>query len=112
MSETEAPGDAGMALRLRLWRPLRRGALRGFAAVDLPCGLEIADVMVFVGAGGLYARLPQRPRVRDGRQLKSEDGVLLWDAPFVWQSRRLADAFSAAVVEAVRQRAPQDLEEA
>jgi hypothetical protein len=110
MSEVAANSDA-MELRLRLWRPVRRGALRGFACVDLPCGLEIAEIMVVAGSSGLYARLPQRPRVRDGNHLKGQDGKPLWDAPIQWQSGRLANAFSAAVIAAVRQRAPEDLDE-
>lgn len=101
----------GMELRLRLWRPVRSAKLRGFAAVDLPCGLQIAEIMLLAGPEGLYARLPQRPTVRGGVQVKSNDGALLWDAPIVWRSRRFADEFSAAVVAAVRRRAPADLEE-
>lgn len=101
---------AAMELKLRSWRSVRRRALRGFATIDLPCGLQIADIMVVDGANGLYARLPQRPKVKDGYHLKGEDGTLLWDAPLVWQSRALSDAFSKALLDAVRQRAPQDLE--
>ena len=100
-------------MRLRAWRPLRRGNLRGFAVIDLPNGLQISDVMVSSGKNGLFARLPQRPVVRNGQLSRGDgpDGGVMYDAPIVWQSRDLADEFSRRVIELVRAFAPADLED-
>lgn len=97
-------------MRLRSWRPYRSGRMLGFAALDLPCGLQIADVMVCANAQGeLFAQLPQRARLRQGQLQRGSDGKPVYDAPIVWQSRQLQDGWSAAVVALVRERAPQDL---
>jgi DNA-binding cell septation regulator SpoVG len=97
-------------MRLRAWRALRKGNLRGFAVIDLPNGLQISDVMISNGKNGLFARLPQRPVIRNG-QLARGDGGIMYDAPIVWQTRDLADEFSRRVIDLVRAQAPQDLED-
>ncbi len=111
--ETEAPIEFPhhQGMRLRAWQPLRSGQVRGLATVELPIGLEISGIMVVAGKDGLWARLPQRPRVRDGRQLRGGDGQPLYEAVIAWSSRHLADAFSRKVIELVRERAPRDLDE-
>ena len=43
---------------LRGFRPLVKGALRGFVTVELPCGLVLHDVAIFAGRNGPWASLP------------------------------------------------------
>jgi hypothetical protein len=77
-----------------------KGPLRGFATVELPCGLRIADVMVFVGPTGAWATLPGKPVLDpDGRHVVI-DGKKQW-APLLEWRRGLNSRFSAAVVELV-----------
>jgi hypothetical protein len=45
-------------LRLRSFRPLSKGALCGFATVELPSGLVLRDVAIFAGRNGSWASLP------------------------------------------------------
>jgi hypothetical protein len=56
---------------LRAWKPVRKGALIGFAAISLPSGLEIDDVPVLISGGRAWAALPARPVItNDGRVAK------------------------------------------
>lgn len=100
----------GAEIRLRSWRRVGIGKLLGFATVDLPCGLQISDVMVYSGRDGLFAQLPQRPVVRSGALQRGSDGKPLYDAPITWQNRGLRDEFSAAVIALIRAKWPGDLE--
>src|SRR5215831_13310610 len=55
-------------MRLISWKPLVRNSLRGFATVELPIGLKIADIAVNVSNGRLWAALPSKPVLdQDGR---------------------------------------------
>jgi len=88
---------------LRAWRPMIKGALRGFATVELPIGLKIHDVPVLTGANGPWANLPSKPWVeKDGRQKIGADGKALYSVVVEWRDKALRDAFSAAVIGLVR----------
>jgi hypothetical protein len=80
---------------------LPRNSLRGFATVELPSGLAIADIAVHVH-GKAWASLPARPQINsDGTARRGDDGTIVYSAILKWRSRGLQDGFSAAVVEAV-----------
>jgi hypothetical protein len=98
-------------MRLLRWRPLRKGKVLGIATIELPEGLQIAEVLVCVGADGPWVSLPNRPRLdRSGQQMRnSADGKPIYDHVLSWRSRRLAQAFSRRVVELVRASHPDDL---
>jgi hypothetical protein len=54
--------------------------------------------------GKVWASLPYRPVLdADGRRLANHTGRLRYAAALGWRDRDLADHFSAAVVELVRQ---------
>jgi hypothetical protein len=56
-------------MRLVAWRPVTKGALRGFATVELPIGLKIHDCPVFTSHGKTWATLPGKPQIdKEGRQ--------------------------------------------
>jgi hypothetical protein len=104
-------GQSRPKIRLISWKPLVKNSLRGFATVELPIGLKIVDCPVLVSNGKAWASLPTKPVLdRDGKHLKP-DGKPQYSAILEWKSRDLADRFSEAVVELVRQTHPGDLDD-
>jgi hypothetical protein len=98
-------------MRLVSWKPLIKGSLRGFAIVELPIGLKVFDVAVFVGKNGAWASLPSKPQLdRDGRQKTGADGKAAFSPVLEWRSRELSDRFSATVVDLVRAAHPEALD--
>jgi hypothetical protein len=96
------PERQGSRLRLLEWRPLVKNSLRGFASVELPSGLTIADISVHVSHGKRWASLPARPQITsDGTVRRGDDGRIAYSSILKWRSRELQDGFSAAVVRAV-----------
>ena len=92
------------------WRPLAKNTLRGFARVRLPEGIVLHDVAVHVRDGKAWASPPGRPAVgRDGVQLRDAAGKASFTPTITFNCRADADAFSAAIVGAVRARHPEAL---
>jgi hypothetical protein len=97
-------------MRLRNWRPCLRNTLRGFANVELPSGLQIDEIAVHVRRGRARASLPARPMLdTDGRHVVRE-GKPQYTTIMRWRTRELADRWSAAVIELVRQANPDALD--
>jgi hypothetical protein len=96
-------------MTLRSWRPIRKGALIGFAAISLPVGLEIDDVPVLVSGGKAWATLPARPIITaDGRVAKLPGTGKPQFITFLrWRDRQLSAAFSQRVVALVREHHPE-----
>ena len=89
-------------MRLVEWRPLQKNTLRGFATVELPNGLTIADISIHVSHGKTWASLPSRPQMNaDGAARRGDDGKILYNPILKWRDRDLADRFSIAVAQAV-----------
>ena len=103
-------GEPTLSLRLRAWRPIRRGAFRGVADVTLlPFGLIILDVAVFVGRGAAWVNLPVKPtRARRADRWRNNHKPV-YEPVAYWQHRATADAFSEAVITLIRQRDPEAL---
>ena len=100
-------------IALIAWRPLVKGALRGFAAVELPIGLKLIDCPVLLSNGKAWANLPSKPVLdRDGRQKTDANGKQAFTAILEWRSRELRDRFSEVVIAALRQMYPSALDEA
>jgi hypothetical protein len=99
-------------MRLLGWRRLRQGSLLGFAEIELPIGLIIAEIPLLRGPEGLWAALPSKPELdRDNRTVRTGgDGKPLYREIMRWRSRRLRTAFSERVVALVRADYPADLE--
>jgi hypothetical protein len=94
------------------WRPRVKSALRGLATVELPIGLTIRDVAVFVSKNGPFATLPSKPQIdKEGRHKTDANGKPAYAAVLEWLSRELSDRFSQVVVAAIRQLSPSALEE-
>jgi len=89
-------------LRLLDWKPLTRNSLRGFASVELPNGLAIADISVHVSHGKAWASLPAKPQLNsEGTARRGDDGKVIYTPVLRWRDRTLQDGFSAAVVQAI-----------
>jgi hypothetical protein len=86
-------------MQLISWKPIAKGALRGFATVELPYGLRLIDCPVLAGTKGLWVALPTKPQLdRDGRQRMGADGKPAYSPVIEWRNRDLANRFSAAVI--------------
>ena len=89
-------------MKLIEWRPMPRNSLRGFATIELPSGLTIADISVHVSHGKARASLPAKPQINsDGTTRRGDDGKVIYSPILKWRDREIADRFSAAVVQAV-----------
>jgi hypothetical protein len=95
-------GAARPKIRLISWKPLVKNSLRGFAAVELPIGLKIADIPVLVSNGKAWASLPSKPQVdKDGQHKRDTNGKPAYTPILEWRDRNLSDRFSAAVVDLI-----------
>jgi len=98
-------------MRLISFRPISKGALRGFVSIELPIGLGIEDCPVLVGNNGAWAALPSKPVLdREGRRARS-DGKPQYAAIMKLRDRELQDRFSQAVIKLVRAAHPDVLED-
>jgi hypothetical protein len=85
------------------------GALRGFASIELPSGLQVQDCPILVGQNGPWAALPSKPVLdRDGRHVET-NGKRQYAALLKWRDRDLTNRWSAAVIELVRAAHPEAL---
>ncbi len=92
------------------WRPLVRNTLRGFARVRLPERIVLHDCAVHMREGKAWASPPGRPTVgRGGTQMRDATGKPSFTPAISFTSRADADAFSAAVIDAVRTKHPEAL---
>jgi hypothetical protein len=98
-------------MNLAAFRPNVKNSLRGFATVTLPNDLTIFGCLVHVANGRAWASLPGKAAIdRDGRQIVS-DGKAQYATVLKWGRRDLANRFSDAVIELVRQQHPDALDD-
>ncbi len=91
------------AVQIRDWRPLRKGSLLGFAKVELPSGMVLADVTILVGDRGPWASPPSKPLIdRDGMVIKDANGKTRYSPVVEFTSKDIREKFSAAVIESLR----------
>ena len=99
-------------MRLISWKPITKGSLRGFVAVELPIGLKIHDVPVLVSNGKAWAALPSKPQIdKEGKHKTDANGKAAYVPVLEWKNRELNDRFSAAVVEIIRREHPDALDD-
>jgi hypothetical protein len=97
------PASDTRRLQLVEFKPVVKNSLRGFATVTFS-GLEIADVSVHAKNGRAWASLPSKPQLdAQGQHRRDPNGKPLYSAILKWRSRDLADRFSGAVVELLRE---------
>jgi DNA-binding cell septation regulator SpoVG len=96
--------------RIRDFRPLRKNSLLGFAKVELPSGMVIADVTILSGLNGPWASPPSKPMVgSDGIALKDANGKLRYMPIIEFTSKEIRNRFSTSVIEALRVAHPEAL---
>ena len=79
-------------LRLVSWRPVVKGALRGFVTVELPYGLRLIDCPVLAGKKGPWVGLPTKPQLdRDGHQRTDADGKAAYSPVVEWRNCEVSD---------------------
>jgi hypothetical protein len=107
-----AAGAERPLLQLVAFRRVVKGALRGFASVAMPSGLEIADCCLLVGKNGPFVTLPSKPVLdADGRHMADAAGKKIYAPVLKWRSRELADRFSRALVALVLEQHPGALDD-
>jgi DNA-binding cell septation regulator SpoVG len=90
------------AVKILDWRPMQKGALRGFAKIALPSGMIISDVTVLTAERGPWVSPPSKPMVgRDGIALRDDGGKMKYSPIIEFTSRERRDQFSAAVLAAL-----------
>ena len=90
-------------IKLLDWKPLHKGALRGFCNVALENGIVLREITVFQKDGRIWAGMPSRPRLdRAGRPILNHAGHPQRDQLAGWVSRELADQFSEALADIFR----------
>src|SRR4051812_32445577 len=91
-----------MPVTLLSWRPTARGLLRGFATVQLGKSLKITDVPVLYSNGKLWASLPGKLLIANGKALLDDLSKQQYVPILEWADKQAGDRFSAAVVAAIR----------
>jgi hypothetical protein len=100
--------DAPRARLLRLvgFKELRKGALLGFATIEIAPGLTIVDCPLQSSGGRVWCAPPAKPVLgSDGRQVET-NGKKQYVAILRWRDRAMSDRFSDRIVELVRQQYP------
>ena len=92
---------APMPIVLLAWKPLVKGALRGFASIQLGKSLRIMDIPVLCSNGKMWASLPSKPLIGDGKALVDARGKQRYSPILEWADRATSDRFSRGVVDAV-----------
>jgi hypothetical protein len=94
-------------LKLLGFKPVRKGILRGFAAVKLPNGLIIEDIAVGEANGRQWALLPSKAMIdRDGNLMRDPGGKIRYAPVVEWGSAELRQEFSRRVVALVHAQYP------
>lgn len=99
-----------MPLALLAFKPMSRNTLRGFADVRLGKALLIKEIPVHVSNGKAWASLPSKPVIKDGRVATDDKGKVRYVPILEWADKESRDAFSEAVVDAVKADSPDAVE--
>jgi len=110
MTDEPASPAARPGLRLIEWKPLVKGALRGFVTVELPIGLTIREMPLLVGNKGPWVSLPGKPQIDGGGQVRrDQNGKIAYVAVLEWRNKGLSDRFSRAVIDLLLTQHPRAL---
>jgi hypothetical protein len=96
-----------LALTCDDWKALRKITLLGFATIKIEATrLTIKDIAVHEKGDRRWAQLPAKPQLKDGRAVTDTSGKAQYVPIMSFDSRDVADAFSAAVVKAILEHEP------
>ena len=99
-------------IRIRSWRPIAKpgSTLLGFAEVQLPSGMIIADITVHSRDGKTWASPPSKMMVdRDGAIIRDGSGKAKYSPIITFTDTRTRSRWSEAVVAAVQCEHPEAL---
>src|SRR5262249_11092961 len=100
-----------LSIQCRAFHPVYRNTLRGFAEIRInELRLTIRDVAIHEKGKCRWAQLPAKAQIRDGELVHDEHGKIQYFHLMNFETRAVADAFSAAVVAALLEFAPADFE--
>ena len=100
----DAPEPA--SLRVISLNLVSKGNLIGFVTVQFANGMTIHDCPIFNGQHGVFVTLPAKPVLdRDGVH-RAYNGAKQYTPVLSWATREASDAFSGAVLAAVRANHP------
>lgn len=102
-----------LTLHCTAFRPLRRNTLIGFAVVTITeLKLTIRDVAIHQKGDARWAQLPAKAQLKHGALIKDAAGKTRYAPVTEFTTRRVRDAFSAAVIAALREHTPHAFDEA
>jgi hypothetical protein len=107
----DRPPPSPKSIAFVAWRPLAKGALRGYVTVQLPIGLRLINCPVLVSNGKAWVSLPAKPTLdHDGKHKTDPNGKPVYAPVVEWRSRELRDRFSDIVIAAIRRMYPEALD--
>jgi len=97
---------AKLNIEIKDFRPLERGSLVGFATIRIAeMRMVIKDVAIHRREDGdhltQWAQLPAKPQLNKDRQLVLKDDKVQYVPIMQFDTKEVADAFSAAVLRAL-----------
>jgi hypothetical protein len=96
--------------RLLEWRPLLKNTLRGFAKVQFPSGVIIAEVGIHIAGSRAWASPPSRPWVKDNAVVLDEAAKPRWQPLIEFATHGVRSSWSSQVLAAVREEYPEVFE--
>lgn len=94
-------------IRILDWRPMQKGALLGFAKIELPSGMIIVDCTICTGPNGPWASPPSKAMIgRDGLVMKDQADKVRYQPLIEFTSKDVRNRWSDAVLQAVREAHP------
>jgi hypothetical protein len=100
-----------VTFRILEWRELRKNSLLGFAKVELPSGMILADVTILSGLHGPYALPPSKPMISpSGVVMKDRNGKTRYTPIVDFTTKDVRSKFSASVITALQQSHPKVFE--
>lgn len=98
------------AIRITDWKPVRKGALLGFARMEMPSGMVLIDCTILTGANGPWASPPGKPMVgSDGTVARDANNKTRYTAVVDFVSREHRTRWSEAVIAALQASHPEAL---
>lgn len=98
---------APKSMRLVSFRAVGKGAVIGFATIELPIGLKISDCLVLTKDGKTWASFPSKAQIgADGKQVEV-NGKKQYNNILQWSDKDTAYRWSDKVVELVRAAHPE-----
>ena len=94
------------------WKPMNRGALRGFCTVSMPSGMTVHEVSIMQSHGRAWASPPSKPMLdRDGRAMVDDAGKRRYAPIIEFATKDIRDRWSDAIIAALLAEHPGALDE-